>query len=30
MIKINPLTFDGIHDPKILSDWATNLDYYFD
>ena len=29
-IKTDPLTFDGILDPKIFSDWMANLDYYFD
>jgi len=29
-IKINPPTFDGINDPKIFSNWMTDLDYYFD
>jgi len=29
-IKIDPLTFDGILDPKIFSDWVADLDYYFD
>ena len=29
-IKIDPLTFNGILDPKIFSDWIADLDYYFD
>ena len=29
-IKINPLTFDGIIDPKDFSDWMAELNYYFD
>jgi len=29
-IKIDPLTFDGILDTKIFSDWMSDLDYYFD
>ena len=29
-IKIDPLTFDWIFDPKIFSDWMASLDYYFD
>ena len=29
-IKIDPLTFDGVFDPKIFSDWMAYLDYYFD
>jgi len=29
-IKIDPLTFDGIIDPKFFIDWMINLDCYFD
>ena len=29
-IKIDPLTFNGILDPKIFSDWIADLDYYFE
>jgi len=29
-IKIDPLTFDCIPDPKIFSDYVADLDYYFD
>ena len=28
-IKVDPPTFDGVHDPKVFSDWLTNMDYYF-
>jgi len=29
-IKIYTFTFDDILDPKIFSDWMTDLGYYFD
>ena len=29
-IKIDPPTINGILDPKIFSDWISDLDYYFD
>jgi len=29
-IKVNPPIFEGVHDPKVLSDWLADMDYYFD
>ena len=29
-IKINPPTFDSVHDPKVFSIWLADMDYYFD
>ena len=29
-IKIDPLTFDDILNPKIFRHWMADLDYYFD
>jgi len=29
-IKIDPPTFEGIHDPKVFIDWMAVLDCYFD
>jgi len=29
-IKVDPLTFDSVHNPKVFSDWLANMNYYFD
>jgi len=29
-IKVDPSTFDDVHNPKVFSDWLADMDYYFD
>jgi len=29
-LKIDPPTFNDVHNPKVFNDWLIDMDYYFD